>query len=174
MLMSTCRPEVESNGLLLRQWTAADFDFYAAYLGNEQTAQYIGGAVNKHQAWRHLASLIGHWALRGFGVYAVEDLVTRQLQGCSGLWEPHGWPCREFVFWFTADAYGSGRAVRAARLSIDVVNAAFSQEAITGFIHPKNHLALALASEIGGTIQGEEPLFEFGPHIRIAYRNAKR
>jgi RimJ/RimL family protein N-acetyltransferase len=169
MLKPTYRPEVEKGGLRLRQWTAADFEFYAAYLGNEATAQYIGGAVDKPKAWRHLASLIGHWTLRGFGVYAVEDLVTRQLQGCSGLWQPHGWPCREFVFWFTADAYAGGRAAQAAQLAMDEVNAAFPGEPVTGFIHPNNRIALGLAREVGGTLQGEESLFDFGPHIRIAY-----
>jgi len=136
------RPKVEENGMMLRQWTAEDFEFYAAYLGNEATARYVGGVTDKPKAWRHLASLIGHWTLRGFGVYAVEQLASGQLQGCAGLWEPHGWPCREFVFWFTPDAYTSGRAARATQLALAQVKTAFPQEPITSSIHPQNRRSL--------------------------------
>ncbi len=163
------RPKVEDSRVVLRQWTAADFEFYAAYLGDEATAKYIGGAIDKPKAWRHLASLIGHWALRGFGVYAVERLGGGQIQGCAGLWEPHGWPCREFVFWFTTDAYASGCALHATQLAITQVNTTFPLEPVIGFIHPHNRAALALASTLGGTLHGEEPLMDFGPHIRVSF-----
>jgi RimJ/RimL family protein N-acetyltransferase len=173
MLRTGFRPTIENSDVILRQWRAADFEFYAAYLGNEATAEYVGGAVDKQKAWRHLASLIGHWTLRGFGVYAVEDFATGQLQGCAGLWQPQGWPCREFAFWFTVEAYASVCAVQATQLAMDEVNTVFPQESVTSFIHPKNLPALALAGELGGMPQGEEPLFDFGPHVRVSYRNSQ-
>lgn len=159
--------EIERDGVLLRQWAAGDFEFYAAYLGSEATARYYGGAVDAQKAWRHLASVIGHWTLRGFGVYAVT--LRGQLQGCAGLWEPHGWPCREFVYWFTEAAYAREGASKGARLALDLVKGAFSGEMITGFIHPENHQALSLARALGATLQGVEPLFDFGPHRRVLF-----
>ena len=156
--------------IVLRQWRPEDFDFYAAYVGNEVTARFYGGVMDKQRAWRHLASVIGHWTLRKFGVYAAASRLGGDLQGCVGLWQPHDWPCREFVFWFTAEAYASGRALAAARLGIDAVRAARNpHEIVTTFIHPENQQALSLAYSLGGVARGEEPLFDFGQHVRIEY-----
>jgi RimJ/RimL family protein N-acetyltransferase len=169
--MSGDFPREITNGIVtLRQWRAEDFNFYAAYLADESTARFYGGRVDKQKAWRHLASLIGHWTLRNFGVYAVASSTGGELQGCVGLWQPYDWPCREFVFWFTADAYASGRALAAARLGLGLVRAAsLPAETVTTFIHPGNDRALSLAHTLGGISRGEEPLFDFGPHVRVEY-----
>jgi RimJ/RimL family protein N-acetyltransferase len=162
-------PCLEDDYVTLRQWGAADFDFYAAHLESEATAPYLGGKMNRKQAWRHLASVIGHWSLRGFGPYAVVHRPTQQLQGCAGAWEPDGWPCREFVFWFTAEAYESACALHAARLVLDAMTSWSTEDAIAGFIHPLNVVALNLARQLGGTHCGEKDLFHYGPHVRVCY-----
>ena len=166
---STFAPSIDGGRVMLRQWMAADFDFYADYLGTAATAQYFGGVCDRQKTWRHLASLIGHWALRGFGVYVVDDLAVGSPIGCAGLWEPHGWPCRELVFWFTADAYLSGSARLAVQLAMAQAQAAFPREPMTSFIHPQNAASLTLARGLGGTLHGIEPLFDFGPHVRVSY-----
>lgn len=162
--------EVTDGSVVLRQWRPEDFPFYAAYLGDERTARFYGGKVDKQKAWRHLASLIGHWVLRDFGVYAVANSVTGELQGVVGLWEPYDWPCREFVYWFTEDAYASGRALAAAKLQLGLIRGALRpDEVITTFIQCGNDLGLALAHQLGGVSRGEEPLFDFGQHVRVEY-----
>ncbi len=83
--MSAGFPQEISDGMVvLRQWKPEDFPFYAAYLADESTARFYGGKVDGQKAWRHLASLIGHWTLRGFGVYAVASSGTGELQGRRG------------------------------------------------------------------------------------------
>jgi RimJ/RimL family protein N-acetyltransferase len=161
--------EISHGGIRLRQWAAGDFGFYAAYTGNEVTARYYGGAMEAQKAWRHLASVIGHWTLRGFGVYAAEDSGRGELQGCVGVWEPHGWPCREFAYWFLHEAYDTGWALSAVQLALDEVKRAFVGEEVMGFIHPENARALSLARSIGATLQGEVPLFEFGLHVQVSF-----
>jgi RimJ/RimL family protein N-acetyltransferase len=160
---------MEDDEVRLRQWGPADVEFYVDHLGAEATAQFLGGVLERRQAWRHLASVIGHWSLRGFGPYAVVDRHSQQLQGCAGVWEPDGWPCREFVFWFTEAAYDSSHALRAARLVLDAMRSSFGDEVITGFIHPLNGAALRLAGELGATLHEEAPIFDYGPHIRVSY-----
>jgi RimJ/RimL family protein N-acetyltransferase len=157
------------DGVVLRQWTPGDFDFYASYMGTDSTARYHGGAIDRQKAWRHLASVIGHWTLRGFGIYAVESLVESRLQGMVGLWEPHGWPCREFVYGFTAEAYAAKRALGAVKIALDHVKKCFPGEAVQGFIHPQNSPALGLARTIGARLQGEVPLLEFGSHVQVSF-----
>jgi len=165
---------LEDENVVLRQWSASDIEFYVEYFGNPATAQYLGGVLDRQQAWRHLASVIGHWSLRGFGPYAVVDSRSQHLQGCTGVWEPDGWPCREFVFWFTPAAYETTHALHAARLALRAMRHAFYSEAITGFIHPSNRAALALARQLDGTLHEEAPLFQYGPHIRVSYPGSRR
>jgi RimJ/RimL family protein N-acetyltransferase len=162
--------ELDNEVVVLRQWRPEDFEFYAAYLGDERTARYYGGRVDKQKAWRHLASLIGHWTLRDFGVYAVASSDKGELQGCVGLWQPFDWPCREFVYWFTAEAYASGRALGAAKLALGLVRAVTPpDEAVTTYIYSGNEPALLLAHELGGITLGEADLFDFGRHVRVEY-----
>jgi RimJ/RimL family protein N-acetyltransferase len=173
-MSSSLDVSLEDEKVLLRQWAPTDVEFYVDHLGNEATAQYLGGILERQQAWRHLASVIGHWSLRGFGPYAVVDSRSQQLQGCAGVWEPDGWPCREFVFWFTAAAYDSSHALSAARLVLEAMRSSFNDEVITGFIHPSNGAALRLAGELGATLHEEARLFNYGPHIRVSYAGSRR
>lgn len=161
--------ELKHEGTLLRQWEASDFDFYGGYLGSEDSARFYGGVLDGPKAWRHLASLIGHWSLKGFGVYAVEDTEQCKLQGCVGLWEPFGWPCREFVYWFTPDSYAGGRATTAVQLALNHVKRAFPDEAIQSFIHPDNRAAIRLARAVGGTAEGPMLLADYGPHLKFSF-----
>ncbi len=84
--------ELETDRLLLRQWRPDDFDHYAEYYADEELARYVGGACDRPQAWRRWAAEIGHWTLRGYGFWAVEEKQTGNLAGCVGLWFPDGWP----------------------------------------------------------------------------------
>ncbi|WP_439628470.1 GNAT family N-acetyltransferase [Shinella sp.] len=168
-MTGTFPSELARGAVLLRQWKAADFEFYASFLGSDDTARFYGGVLDRQKAWRHLASLIGHWSLNGFGVYAVEDVQHGRPQGCVGLWEPFGWPCREFVYWFTPDAYAAGLAGQAVQLALDGVRATFPDEAIQSFVHPDNHEAVRLAYAAGGTAEGPMPLADYGPHLKFSF-----
>jgi RimJ/RimL family protein N-acetyltransferase len=171
MLNSALPPVIQGDSLLLRQWSSEDFGFYSSFFASDSNARFYGGAVDRQKAWRHLASVIGHWTLRQFGVYAVEAVGCGGLQGCIGLWEPHGWPCREFAYWFVPSAYDSGRALRAGQLALARVKESFPDEEIKGFIHPDNALALSLANAMGATLHTEVPLFDFGPHVQVSFFN---
>lgn len=45
---------------------------------------------DRSAAWRTLAVFIGHWALRGYGLFAVEDKATGAFIGRVGAWQPEG------------------------------------------------------------------------------------
>ena len=91
--------ELETQRLKLRQWEARDFEPFAAYYANEETARYVGGLADRDQAWRRLASQIGHWALLGYGNWAVEEKETGRFVGCVVLWHSPGWPELELGYW---------------------------------------------------------------------------
>ena len=84
--------KLESNRLLLRQWKETDFEAFASYYANEELAQYVGGVKTREEAWRLMASYIGHWQMKGFGYWAVEEKESSNFVGAVGLWKSPEWP----------------------------------------------------------------------------------
>jgi len=66
---------IKTKRLELRQWNEKDFGNFARYYADEDNARYVGGQKDTESAWRHMALLIGHWQLKGFGYWAVDVLV---------------------------------------------------------------------------------------------------
>jgi len=52
-----------------------DAEAYAHMLADPQVARYLshGQPLSPSEAWRHMAMLLGHWQLFGFGPWAVEE-----------------------------------------------------------------------------------------------------
>ena len=85
-------PRIETTRLVLREWRAEDFETLARFYSDEETMKFLGGVMEANDAWRALAGAIGHWALRGYGTWAVERKSDGALVGRVGLINPHGWP----------------------------------------------------------------------------------
>ena len=68
---------------------------------------------SRADAWRQIAMIIGHWQLRGYGLWAVEERATGALVGRIGLFKPEGWPGFELGWMLRRDAWGQGYATRA-------------------------------------------------------------
>ena len=71
--------------------------------------------------WRNAAVMSGHWALHGFGMFAVEEKSSGRYVGRVGPWCPPGWPGFEVGWGIAREFRGKGYAVEAARASIDWV-----------------------------------------------------
>jgi RimJ/RimL family protein N-acetyltransferase len=108
-------PVLETERLRMRPWREADHPAYAAFLADEESAHFIGGACGPEDAWRRLAIQMGHWQMRGYGPWAIEEKATGAWVGYSGLWNPYGWPEPEVMWGLAPAARGRGYAAEAAR-----------------------------------------------------------
>ena len=65
-------PTLETERLLLRGFESRDFDVYAEMMADPAVTRFLadGTPLERADAWRQLAMIAGHWALRGFGVWA--------------------------------------------------------------------------------------------------------
>lgn len=104
-------PVLETPRLILRAPVLADFDAFAAYVTSERS-RFTGGPVDRNQAWRGFGHIVGHWVLRGYGVFVLEDRATGRALGTSGPWFPEGWPEPE-IAWTLWDAADEGRGLAA-------------------------------------------------------------
>ena len=102
-------PTLTTERLTIRPFALRDFDAYAAMLADPLVTRYLGagGTLGREEAWRHLAMLIGHWELRGFGMWAVTERGRDEMIGRVGFFEPEGWPGFEIGWTFARHAWTS-------------------------------------------------------------------
>lgn len=106
-------PVIETRRLLLRGPEAKDYpDFKATF--SSYRSRFMGGPLNPYEAWMLYAAEIGHWQVRGFGMWMIHDKATEETYGMAGGWQPAGWPEREIAWIIWPGAAGKGYALEAA------------------------------------------------------------
>ena len=144
-------PRLETERLVLREWRAADFDVLAAFYADEAVMKFLGGVMEPNDAWRALAVLIGHWQLRGYGVWAVERKADGALVGRVGMIHPHGWPGLEVGWTLGRPYWGQGYAVEAAAAALRYAFLTQPVDRIISCIDPDNAPSQAVALRLGET-----------------------
>lgn len=131
-------------------------------LSDPATARYItpdGVAITTAiGGWRNAAVISGHWALHGFGMFAVEEKSSRRYIGRVGPWCPPGWPGFEVGWGIDRACRGKGYATEAARASIDWVFASFEIDEIIHCIEASNEPSKSVARRLGARRDGDVDL----------------
>jgi RimJ/RimL family protein N-acetyltransferase len=148
-------PTIETERLVLRAPTMADFETFAAFFATERSV-YVGGPIDRHEAWRAFAANLGQWHLKGHGMWAVEERATGRHVGQIGIWHPEGWLARE-VGWMILDpaAEGRGLAREAALAARGFAYGTFGWSEVFSVIDPGNVRSRALARRLGCTLDRE-------------------
>lgn len=142
-------PVLETERLILRAPASRDFDTLAAFFADETRAWGFGGALNRDEAWRWMASVLGHWALRGYGFWMIADKETDAALGLCGIWNPEGAPEPEIGWVAFAGAEGRGIAYEAAQTARRHAYEVMGMGALTSNILPGNTRSIALAERMG-------------------------
>src|ERR1700757_3635388 len=89
-------PIIETERLILRPWRSSDIASNTRMLSDPGTARFITpdrkAVTEELTGWRNAAIISGHWALYGFGMFAVEEKSSGQYAGRVGPWFPPTWP----------------------------------------------------------------------------------
>jgi RimJ/RimL family protein N-acetyltransferase len=143
---------LETERLILRPLTGADFDDFAAMLTPEVTgglAEPVGDSPA--DAWRSLATFIGHHTIRGFSHWAVIEKDSGRFAGHAGPWQPHGFPGLGVGWCLDREHWGKGYATEAAQAALAYCFSALDAEDVISLILPDNHRSIAVAERIGHT-----------------------
>ena len=151
---------------MLRPLSASDADAHIAMMQNPKIASFLtpdGASRDRSEEWRSFASMLGHWELRGFGFFSVEEKTSGDWVGRAGPWMPEGWPALECGWSITHDHWGKGYAPEAAIASIQWIFANYPDlPRIISVIDPANANSQAVAKKIGEQNTGE--VFEYWGH----------
>ena len=109
--------------LRLRPFTEADGPVHLAlYQDPEVTRQLGGGPFAGDQiavrSRRAVEKFVRHWAEKGYGVFAVEDLLTGRFLGQCGLNTVDELGEIEILYALERAAWGQGLATEAARAAL--------------------------------------------------------
>ena len=145
-----------SQRLVLRMFRESDLDAYAEMFGDPDVMRFLGDGhpMTRAESWRHMALVVGHWQLRGFGLWAVEERSTGLLAGRVGCWQPEGWPGFEIGWALRRGFWGRGYATEAALVALDFAFARLGQARVISLIDPDNGPSIAVALRLGMSIQG--------------------
>jgi RimJ/RimL family protein N-acetyltransferase len=150
---------LETARLILRMFRESDLDAYAEMCGDAEVMRYLGGAVmTRSEAWRSMAMVVGHWQLRGFGLWAVEERETGLLAGRVGCWRPEGWPGLELAWTLQRAFWGRGYATEAARAALEVAHIFLREPHVISMIHSENQASVRVAQRLRMRLEGRTEL----------------
>ncbi len=147
---------LETERLTLRVFRPEDLGAYAEMCADPEVMRYIndGKTLSRGETWRDMAVILGHWQLRGYGLWAAEERATHSLIGRIGFWNPEGWPGFE-VGWMLGRRYwGYGFATEGARSALRHAFSVLNVPHVISLIHPDNARSIRVAHKLGERLEG--------------------
>ena len=161
-------PVLEAERLRLRGWQDEDQTPFAEYCADAMTERFLGGPANPADAWRRLAAQVGHWVIRGYGSWALEEKASGRWVGYCGLWNPHGWPEPEVMWGLAPAGRRHGYATEAAAAVRDYAYRQLGWTTLISCIAADNIASQRVAERLGAT---PEKTFEHRGHTLRIYRH---
>jgi RimJ/RimL family protein N-acetyltransferase len=158
---------LETERLLLRQFLESDLDLYARMCADPEVMRHIGQGktLTREESWRSIASALGHWVLRGYGLYAVEEKATGQFVGRIGLINPEGWPGLEAGWLIGRQHWNLGYATEGARPVVKMAYDVLGATHLISLIRPDNEASIRVAEKLGGVRESTIPLLGGPAHV---------
>jgi RimJ/RimL family protein N-acetyltransferase len=146
-------PVLETERLRLCAWREEHLGRFAEFCARDVTARFVGGVCSHDDAWRRIASQIGHWVLRGYGPWVLEDKTNGRWVGYSGLWNPESWPEPELTWGLAADCHDRGYATEAARCARDFAYRELGWKTLASFIAGENKPSQRVAQRLDAVFE---------------------
>src|SRR5512140_3074762 len=108
--------------------------------------RYIhAGPLARADAWWNVARYVGHWQLRGYGMWSVVLRSTGDVIGHMGFLNPDGGRGFELGWALARSAWGMGFAREGVRAAIGHAFSVLDQPHIACVIRPENLRSIRVA-----------------------------
>jgi RimJ/RimL family protein N-acetyltransferase len=150
-------PTLRTDRLVLRAFRPADLDPLAAMNADPEVRRWLGGKLlSRVESWAIMETALGQWALRGYGLFAVER--DGAFAGRIGLLHPLDWPEPEIAWGLAAESWGQGIATEAAAAVRDWAFRTFGFPHLASFILAENARSRRVAEKLGAVREGKVEL----------------
>lgn len=154
-------PTLQTERLTLRPFREEDAGALFELSQDPDVMRYVGDrrVPSLQESWRAIAGWLGHWALRGYGQWAIEERAGSRFIGRAGIINPADWPGAEVGYLLGKSWWGRGYATEAARAAIDWGFREIGLADLISLIDPANLPSIAVATRLGESLRGETELF---------------
>lgn len=149
-------PLLETPDLLLRGPRPSDLPEATAMHSEPAFYRYLGNKPHSQEdVWRRLLGQLGHWAMLGYGSWAIEEKATSRYIGTIGFFDfqrdltPSISGSPEAGWVLTPRVHGHGYASQALQVALAWADTHIATERITCIIDPDNAASLRLAGRFG-------------------------
>jgi RimJ/RimL family protein N-acetyltransferase len=144
---------LDSPRLWLRRWTRRDLPAFAAMNADAAVNEHLLGPLDAATSRVMLQRMEAHFAVNGFGLWALERREDGQLLGFAGLqrvpFDAAFTPAIEVGWRLLPEAWGQGYATEAARAAIEDGFERLGIEEIVAFTVPANTRSEAVMQRLG-------------------------
>jgi RimJ/RimL family protein N-acetyltransferase len=136
--------------------------------------------MDEEQAWNTLAASVGHWSMRGYGMFCAFEKVSGEFIGTMGLWNPPTRPEPEFTCLLRPKYWGGRYGVEGGRRFIELVQRELGWSTLACVIRKGNEKSVRGLVRLGAKyerdvrlaqsewqlyrlFQVSEPLHAYGP-----------
>lgn len=158
-------PVIETQRLALRGPEPGDYPNFKATFTSYRS-RFMGGPLNAYETWMLYAAEIGHWEIRGFGMWMIHDKASDETYGMAGGWHPANWPEREIAWIIWPDKAGKGFALEATHAVRRHFYEVDGWDGAVSYLDPMNLDSIRLAERLGAqkdkaaqTIDGSDAVY---------------
>ena len=158
---------LETERLILRWFREDDLDDFSRMSADPEVMRFLGDGkpMDRMFTWRQMATFMGHWYFRGYGIWAVEEKFSRRVIGRIGFMNPAGWPGFELGWTLGRESWGNGYATEGARRALEYAFTEMNRDHVISLIAPDNLASIKVAERLGETVEGETDII--GRHVWI-------
>jgi RimJ/RimL family protein N-acetyltransferase len=159
-------PTLTTDRLVMRGFRVSDWDAYAAMNADPTVRDWLGGnLLSREQTWAQMESFLGQWALRGYGIFAVE--LAGSFAGRVGLLHFVDWPEPELAWTMASPFWGRGLATEAAAEVRRWAFATLRRDRLVSYIRPENIRSRRVAEKLGAVRDSQVVLRGFASDVWV-------
>jgi RimJ/RimL family protein N-acetyltransferase len=176
----TAEPQLTTERLLLRRWTAADRAPFAELNADPRVMEHLSRMLSHAESDAFIDRMEAEFDERGLGLWAVEVRADGRLAGFVGLhvpgFEAHFTPAVEVGWRLAHPAWGHGYATEAAAAALDFAFGDAGLGEVVSMTTPANVRSQRVMQRIGMHTDPaddfDHPSFPLGHRLRrhILYR----
>ncbi|WP_424969859.1 GNAT family N-acetyltransferase [Dinoroseobacter sp. S76] len=158
-------PVLETQRLSLRGPDPQDYPNFKATFASYRS-RFMGGPLNPYETWMLYAAEIGHWEIRGFGMWMIHDKLTDETYGMAGGWQPAKWPEREIAWIIWPEKAGKGFALEATHACRRYFYNESGWDGAVSYLDPMDLNSIRLAERLGAvkdkaaaTVAGDDVVY---------------
>ncbi|WP_421791764.1 GNAT family N-acetyltransferase [Hyphobacterium sp.] len=149
-------PRIETERLVLREITAADFEPVHRIWSDPENVRFIGGEPGTPmQSWRRITNSAGQWPILNYGYWSLDEKASGEFVGLVGFADfrrdsPKGFSTDpEIGYALDKRFHGQGYGTEAMRACVDWMDEYHPGKRTICMIEPANIPSLKIAERLG-------------------------